>query len=118
MNIESILKEYKKQERAGLARVEKEEFTLGELNKNLKDGVCLELLRIWLGFGVGNKKTKLKDSRKAKTESRKRDHIKAMLNSVERYWIKICPQLNDAMNDDFKKFISGYHKNLYSIWIS
>lgn len=118
IDTQSILKEYKKQERAGLAKVEKEELTLDDLNKNLKDGVCLELLRLWLGFGVGNKKTKLKDARKAKTQSRKRSHIKAMLNSVERYWIELYPQLSDAKEGDFKEFLSGYKRKLYDIWAS
>lgn len=118
MDTQSILIEYKKQERAGIVKIEKGELTQDELNKNLNDGVCLELMRLWLGFGIGNAKTKLKDSGMAKTQSRKIDHIKAMLNKVEEYWIDLCPELNDAYGSYFKVFLSGYHKKLHDIWVA
>lgn len=108
IDLDKIVAEYKKQKEIGKGKP--------NLDKNLQDGVCVELIRQWLSFGIGPRKTMLKSAGVAKRE-KKAAYIKAMLNRMERYWIEFCRQTGVSDHGYFKRYLSSYLKKLYAIWI-
>lgn len=87
-----------------------------ELNKNLLDGACLELVKDFLANGVGRNKTKMKDA--GRTSLHKSTHIRAMLNRVNERWIDFSSQVGINQPGYFKDFLNGFHPKLHSIWLS
>lgn len=114
---EKILEEYKRQELIGGKDIEAGKLTQKELNRNLKGGVCVELMRIWMGSGIGKKSLKLRDAKNIKDQKGKRDFIKSMLNMVEWHWIELSQELNDSKAGDFRDYLSEHHRKLYDIWV-
>lgn len=118
IDTKSILKEYRKQKTIGDDQVKKKKISESYLDKNLMDGVCTELLRIWLLAGVGRNSAKLKDAKRAKTASRNKEYKRAMLGKLEKHWIEMCPKIRGSNTGYFKQFSLNFNKNLRDIWVS
>lgn len=106
MDIDKIVAEYQKKKKEGKGTQ--------NLEENLLNGVCVEMLKQWLAHGIGTRKTQLKDAQR--TETRKNAYIKAMLNRIDWHWREFCGKARISRPEYFKKFLSGYHKKLYDIW--
>ena len=118
IDIDLILKEYRKQKTIGDEQVKQKKISKSQLDKNLMDGICIELIRVWLLNGVGRNSSKLKDAKRAKTSSRNLAYKRAMLKRLERCWFEMCLEIEGASNGYFKAFTSNFNNNLRDIWVS
>ncbi len=107
MDIQPILEEYKKQEIAGLKKVESGELTHEVLHVNLFNGVCTEMLRLWMGGKSG----RLRDATTIK-------EIKIMLEGLDWDWKEICLEIDIGEENYFRDFLQKFNERLYRIWMS
>ena len=77
-----------------------------------KKWVIMELIRLWMANGLGNKKTRLRDSNPRWLNT----HTRAMLNKLERHWFEFLELIESNDKDLFRKMIKDKLPDLHKIW--
>jgi len=97
MDLQKIKKEYEKSRSPDLDK---------------KKWAVMELIRIWLAHGIGNNKTRIRDTNPRWLNT----HTRAMLNRLERHWFEFLGLIDANDKDLFKSTIKERMPDLYKIW--